>query len=369
MKKLILLLLLLLIFIISCKGSQKSEQDIPILFSGKEDIGIFVKQQDSIVFTWNNKSDTFRDLIPLSESTNIKTRDYINASALEIINFNKTILDTHKNFNAKILGKYMTMHVDSSSQISQNEKYWEGNLSQENSKFSIYKVGDSYSGWFFYENEQYEIKKSGDQYLMLKIDQNQFIDESEPLYEFNNDNNQDIPNQSFNDSGNVIDILICYTKETRIKAGGRSNIESYINNSVRVTNKSYENSNIFHRINLVYTHEVNYNETGNAETDVKWFRNNSAIKSIRDSVKADIAILFVENLNSCGIVYAIQKSISPTFETDAFSVVKKNCALGYYSLAHEIGHLMGCRHNCSADNNLSPFNYSHGYAFCGSGSK
>jgi len=42
-------------------------------------------------------------------------------------------------------------------------------------------------------------------------------------------------------------------------------------------------------------------------------------------------------------------------------VVYHDCATGYYSFAHEIGHLQGARHNPEHDSTDKPFAYGHGY--------
>ena len=45
----------------------------------------------------------------------------------------------------------------------------------------------------------------------------------------------------------------------------------------------------------------------------------------------------------------------------SFATVHYDCATGYYSFGHEIGHLQGARHNTEADSSTSPFTYGHGF--------
>ncbi|WP_298896801.1 M12 family metallo-peptidase [uncultured Psychroserpens sp.] len=370
--------LVLLLFLSACKEEAKhygkdaenDNVDSLILFSRKSSNHVFVKQQSDNDSQWKNKNDILLDTTLENDNYKINASDLDNASSIEIVNFNEELLDTSEELNAFLFNQLITLNIESIKETSETEKFWKGNLSQQNSIFTIYKVNETYSGWFFYDNEQYQIKNNGDNYLLLKIDQTQFIDESEPLLIFDNDTiNQDLNDQSFNDDGNTIDILICYSSKAKQAAGGKDQIESFIKNTVVVTNLSYTNSNVSHKIRLVGTHELTKDETGIAEKEVDLLKNNSNVKNLRDQVKADIVMLFVEDLDSCGIVYAIQSSITPSFQSNAYGVVKRSCALGYYSLAHEIGHLMGCRHNCAADNNSTPYPYSHGYAYCGSGNK
>ena len=42
-------------------------------------------------------------------------------------------------------------------------------------------------------------------------------------------------------------------------------------------------------------------------------------------------------------------------------MVHHDCAALTYSLAHEIGHLIGARHELSMDKTMTPFPYGHGY--------
>ena len=59
---------------------------------------------------------------------------------------------------------------------------------------------------------------------------------------------------------------------------------------------------------------------------------------------ADVAVLIVKQFktNACGLGYYGQ---SPIQNKNTFSVVDVDCCLGYYSMAHEIGHNAGANHN------------------------
>lgn len=176
------------------------------------------------------------------------------------------------------------------------------------------------------------------------------------------------PIHAMADDGSQIDVMVLYTGATRQAAGGTIAIQNQINLAVTETNQSYANSGVNQRIQLVHTEEVNYTETGNMSTDLgrlkgigDGFMDNA--HTLRNTHKADLVALIVENggINICGIAY-LMDTVSATFESSAFSVTAHNCATGYYSFGHELGHNMGARHDWYVDpNNNSPFSYNHGY--------
>ena len=59
---------------------------------------------------------------------------------------------------------------------------------------------------------------------------------------------------------------------------------------------------------------------------------------------------------SCGIAYLDVISTGKTL-----GVVARNCATGYYSTAHEIGHMYGCYHNKEASGQNPFYANAHGF--------
>ena len=77
----------------------------------------------------------------------------------------------------------------------------------------------------------------------------------------------------------------------------------------------------------------------------------------RDAVAADIAVLITSSHPYyCGVASTIMAN-----EGSAFALATQNCATGYYSFGHELGHLQGARHNPENDPASTPFPYGHGY--------
>ena len=79
------------------------------------------------------------------------------------------------------------------------------------------------------------------------------------------------------------------------------------------------------------------------------------VRALRNS--ADMAILLVNNSNYCGIASTIHSIPSG----NNYAWVLKGCALGYFTFAHEIGHLFGAGHNRHVYLYNPSFPYGHGY--------
>jgi hypothetical protein len=120
------------------------------------------------------------------------------------------------------------------------------------------------------------------------------------------------------------------------------------------------------RLNLVHTAEVVYDEAGlDWISTIYRLRDTSDgfmdnVHPLRDSVCADEVVLIVANNAYCGLAF-LQEPISAGFAGSAFAMVSRQCATGYYSFAHEMGHNMGARHDWFVDDTSSVYTYNHGY--------
>ena len=169
-----------------------------------------------------------------------------------------------------------------------------------------------------------------------------------------------------NDDGSVVDILVVYTPDASAAVGGSAAMENLINLAIAETNTGYDNSGVNFDMYLVHTAETVYSEASfNWSTTLSHLRNSGdgymdEVHTLRDTYSADLVSLIVNNTASCGIGYVMQTATS-SFASYAFTVVSKNCATGYYSLAHETGHNMGSAHDRANASVVGVYEYSYGY--------
>ena len=200
-------------------------------------------------------------------------------------------------------------------------------------------------------------------HVLIQIDQTAFP--ADHPTEFHEEMMQDIPPEESDDQGtssrdscSPIRAIVAYTTAAK----GATNVDHLIQLAVDETNQGYMNSGIDTRVEIAHEFETHYKESGNLKTDVYRFAQKNdghldEIHSLRDHYHADVALLITESGNGCGRV----KKIGGNADT-AFAVVRQDCATGYYSFGHEIGHLQGAGHNPEAPT-WSPFPYGHGYYY------
>ena len=108
------------------------------------------------------------------------------------------------------------------------------------------------------------------------------------------------------------------------------------------------------RIRALCSEQATLNDVSSASTMLNSFRTmKGTTAALRGS--ADTAALLVNSFSSCGIGY-----LNTISSGNTVSVTAKNCALGYYSFGHELGHNIGLHHNIQvATNNAYPDGHGH----------
>jgi len=158
----------------------------------------------------------------------------------------------------------------------------------------------------------------------------------------------------------VIDVMVAYTKAA---AENYNDIKSdLIALAIDEANESFRISGIGHvKLRLVHAYQTSYVEEG-SHFDHVWRLAEKGdgymdeVHSLRNRHRADVVILIVDDAQGCGLTTRVHPDAD-----EAFAVVHHECAATTQSLAHEIGHIVGARHELNMDTLMTPFPYGHGY--------
>jgi peptidyl-Asp metalloendopeptidase len=158
----------------------------------------------------------------------------------------------------------------------------------------------------------------------------------------------------------TIDVMMLYTKNAA---------KHYIRDpadllelAIEQSNATFRNSGISNvSVRLVHSQAIDYDEKEVDQFDTLYrmvdglgaFKD---VRKLRNEKRADIVGLVVDDPNGCGLSTRVGADAD-----EAFFVVHHTCAAITYSIAHEIGHILGTRHDRLVDGNESPFPYGHGY--------
>jgi hypothetical protein len=144
----------------------------------------------------------------------------------------------------------------------------------------------------------------------------------------------------------TIDVLLAYTKRA---ARHYSDIRhELIDLAIEEANKSFRVSNLGHLwLRIVHVYQTDYVEEGQHFDHVWRFADKGdgymeEVHGLRDLYRADLALLIVDDAKGCGLATRVHAD-----ENEAFAVVHHECAAANYTVAHEIGHLIGARHELS----------------------
>ena len=141
----------------------------------------------------------------------------------------------------------------------------------------------------------------------------------------------------------VIDVLVAYTKKAADKYADIR--RQLIDVAVDEANRSFRLSNISHiRLRVVHAYQTDYVEKG-LHFDHVWRLADKGdgymeeVHALRDLYRADVVLLIVDDAKGCGLATRVGADAN-----EAFAVVHHECAVANYTVAHEIGHLIGARH-------------------------
>lgn len=181
------------------------------------------------------------------------------------------------------------------------------------------------------------------------------------LNEMNRETRTEVPSTT-----PVIRVLILFTNSSLSLMDGEGSpykqmlLKAY--KAVNEANESFYNSQVNAHLELAYLGNTSYNESNTSwiNTMLRFSTNGDGyldeVHTLRNKYKADVCVLFLNEPSACGLSQTI-KAVDYT----AFCMVYpySEC-LEKFTTIHEIGHLVGCRHNLYADTTLTPYKYGHG---------
>jgi peptidyl-Asp metalloendopeptidase len=158
----------------------------------------------------------------------------------------------------------------------------------------------------------------------------------------------------------TIDVLVAYTNKAASYYGDIRN--ELIELAIEEANESFRISNLGNvKLRLAHAYQTDYVEAGDQFEDLwqladKGDGRMEEVHALRDKYRADVVVLIVDDRHGCGLSTRVHADAE-----EAFAVVHHECAATTHSIAHEIGHLIGARHDLSIDKIMTPFPYGHGY--------
>jgi hypothetical protein len=158
----------------------------------------------------------------------------------------------------------------------------------------------------------------------------------------------------------TIDVMVLYTRKV---AASYVDVETdLIAHAIEEANASFRNSGIGNiSLRLAHSEAVDYPETGR-DHFTHLYRMVDAmgpfakVHGLRNAKRADVVILIVDDAAGCGLATRVGADAE-----EAFAVVHHTCAALMYSIPHEIGHIVGARHDAAVDTTPSALPYGHGY--------
>jgi hypothetical protein len=141
----------------------------------------------------------------------------------------------------------------------------------------------------------------------------------------------------------VIDVLVAYTHNAAQHYDDFK--REIVEPAIEQANHSFRLSGIGQvRLNLAHVFQTGYVERGGHFEHVwhmadKGDGHMEQIHALREAHGADVVVLIVDNPEGCGLATRIGADAD-----EAFAVVHHECAVSNYTVAHEIGHLIGARH-------------------------
>ena len=233
---------------------------------------------------------------------------------------------------------------------------WAVDRANSNNIIYLSLFNKNISGFINIGDEKYTVNTSKNgQYLISKVDNNITIENKSDMV-YINDKSSAIPQKSNStETHKLIRMLVLYTPD----AGTSQYVMERTLNAIDITNavleNSVNNSNLKAKVELVYVGATSYSGATDESAILSLFMNPNdnqmdEVHHLRNIVQADVCVLFTDlGWGTAGIAYTgLGHNVGAT-EDYAFMVVSPGYIDSYYVFAHELGHIVGCKHNHAID--------------------
>ena len=185
------------------------------------------------------------------------------------------------------------------SSTEKNIFLWQGKSdSKDPNLTTLIFDGEDITGSVWLHGKLFKIEPLGDGVqAFIEFDQSKALNCGHPIEvpEDSTDDKSLKKNGAIQTDPPILEVLVAYTTAAKNASG---NINSLIQLALVETNQSYKNSDVDVCMNLVYTYEVSYTETGDLEDDLYNFSlsggSHSAMDEVhtyRDQYGADVCVL------------------------------------------------------------------------------
>jgi hypothetical protein len=173
-----------------------------------------------------------------------------------------------------------------------------------------------------------------------------------------------LPGMAVSTGTQLVDVMTVWTPAARQAAGGTNSMLALIDLAIAEMNLALGNCDAGLSVRLVHTAETNYVESGSMGTDLSRLRNKfdghmDEVHALRDAYGADTVKLITNSGGACGMAY-LMTNVSPGFQSSAFGITRRSCAVGNYTFGHELGHNFGCAHD---PDNAGSASHNHAYGY------
>jgi len=260
-----------------------------------------------------------------------------------------------------------------------NNYTWFGSNEDDKSTITLI-VQDQHIEGFISTNESvFKIETIDQNFFLIKLNQEEFNKtDCGSFFKSQNNNDEEINNiyhkpktnnnKTIEDFKCKLRVLVLYTPNANANT---SNMQAMVQLSIDQMNQTFINSFVNVEVELAHLQQTEYFESNvnptsssSHDNDLTRFTLNGdgymdEVHSLRSQYSADICVLICDipqTLNIAGVARSIKSS-----SQNAFCLVDYFYSYMAMTFAHEIGHIIGCRHNESSDGNNTPYSYGHGF--------